>query len=424
MLLWSGHSVSLIGSQVTVLALPLVAAITLGASAWEMGVLVACGRAPYLVLGLPAGVWIDRWPRRKVFMVCALGQAVTLAMVPLAGTADLLSLALLAVVAFVAGAFAVFADIATLSLVPMVVPRDQLTSSQGALETSQSVSQIAGPALAGWLVQVLTAPLAILADAVSFLVAAITMGRIRIQEPSAGKEPGAGMIHQIMAGAGAVFGHRVLRYVTLCTTTHILFFNAFTAVFVLYLVRDLGMSPSVVGAALSAGAVGGVIGSIAAARLSARIGMGRTMTGAIVVAGTGSALVVVARDSSVASVALVAGTQVLMWCALQIYNVLQVPVRYAVTPAAMHGRVNATVRTTVWGTAPLGALIGGLAGNLVGLPTTLIVSGVGAALAAVWLIGTRVTRIDNLDAAMEFGREFSLSPRSGVSRGSGRRPNP
>lgn len=164
MLLWSGHSVSLVGSQVTILALPLIAVITLGASAWQMGVLVAYGRAPYLFVGLPAGVWIDRLPRRQVCLVCAIGQALTLSVVPLADAMGLLTFALLSAVAFVTGAFAVFADIAMLSLVPMVVPRGRLTAGQAAMEASQSVSQVAGPALAGWLVQLLTAPLAVLAD--------------------------------------------------------------------------------------------------------------------------------------------------------------------------------------------------------------------------------------------------------------------
>lgn len=400
MLLWSGHSVSLVGSQVTILALPLIAVITLGASAWQMGVLVAYGRAPYLFVGLPAGVWIDRLPRRQVCLVCAIGQALTLSVVPLADAMGLLTFALLSAVAFVTGAFAVFADIAMLSLVPMVVPRGRLTTGQAAMEASQSVSQVAGPALAGWLVQLLTAPLAVLADALSFVIAASAMARIRIAEQPRHEADRSSMWRQIMSGAGAVFGHRVLRYVTLCTTTHILFFNAFTAVFVLYLVHDLELTPSTVGAVLAAGAVGGLGGTMVAARLSAYIGLGRTMAAAIVVAGLSSALVVVAR--SVSSVVVVAGAQVLMWFTLQIYNVVQVPVRYALTPEIMHGRVNATIRTTVWGMAPLGALLGGTAGNLVGLRTTLVVSGVGAALASCWLIAARITRIRDLEDAISY----------------------
>jgi MFS family permease len=399
LLLWSGQSVSLIGSQVTVVARPLTAALTLGASPWEMGVLAACSRFPYLLFGLPAGVWVDRLPRRPLLIACAAAQTVTLGLIPAAAALGLLSLPLLLAAAFVAGVLAVFADIAGLALVPMVVPRSQFIGGQSALETSQSISQIAGPALSGWLVQALTAPLAILADALSFLISVGTIACVKVRERPVREPDGSGMARQIAAGARAVFGHRVLRYVTLCTTTHIFFYSAFTAVFVLYLARGLGMAPSVLGLTLSAGALGGLIGSMAAARISRRIGLGRALTMAIIVAGLGSSLAAIAHGSSGVSVIEIAGSQVLMWCALQIYNVLQVPVRYALTPKAMHGRVNATIRTTVWGTASLGALAGGLIGDVTGLRATLIVAGAGASLASLWLILTRVTAVHNLDSA-------------------------
>ncbi|SDD67255.1 Transmembrane secretion effector [Actinokineospora iranica] len=385
-LLWAGQSVSLVGSQVTVVALPLVAVVTLGAGAWEMGVLAACGRVPYLLFGLPAGVWVDRLPRKRVLVVCGVGQAVALGVVPAAAVGGVLSLGLLAGVAFVAGVFAVFADIAALALVPLVVPRAQLTAGQGALEVGQSVSQVSGPAVAGWLVQALSAPVAIVADALSFLVSAVTAGGIRVPESAGRAVERDSMARQIAAGARAVFGKRVLRHVTLCTATHIFFYNAFTAVLVLYLVRDLALSPSVLGATLSAGAVGGLAGSAVAARLGARFGSGPTMAAAIVVAGAASCLVVAAGGAVAASVAVVAGSQALMWFAMQVYNVLQVPVRYALTPDHLHGRVNATIRTTVWGLAPLGALAGGLAGDALGVRVSLLGAGIGAAMAALWLV--------------------------------------
>ncbi|MGX7824787.1 MFS transporter [Actinokineospora sp. 24-640] len=397
-LLWSGQSVSLVGSQVTVVALPLVAALSLGAGAWEMGVLAACSRAPYLVFGLPAGVWVDRLPRRRVLMTCVLGQAAVLGLVPAAAGLDVLTLPLLFGVAFAAGALAVFADIASLALVPMVVPRAQLTNGQGALEASASGSQIAGPALSGWLVQALTAPVAILADALSFLVSAVTLSGIRVEERPRDTGAAPSMLRQIAAGGRAVFGPPILRYVTLCTATHIFFFNAFLAVLVLYLARDLGLSPGLLGLTLSAGAVGGLLGSVLASRIGRRFGLGPTMTAAITLAGLGSLPIVLADDASGRSIALVVGSQILLWFALQVYNVHQVPVRYALTEESMHGRVNATIRTTVWGTAPIGALAGGAVGDLVGMRAALLVGGIGAALASLWLIATRVSAVRDLPA--------------------------
>ncbi|SMC50388.1 Predicted arabinose efflux permease, MFS family [Kibdelosporangium aridum] len=389
--MWAGHTVSLAGSQVTVVALPLVAALTLGADAWEMGVLLAFGRAPYLVVGLPAGVWVDRLPRRVVLLGGSLGQALVLGMVPLAAAMGILSLTLLCAVAFLAGVLAVFTDIAGLAFVPVVVPPEQLSSAQGALEVSQSGAQVAGPSIAGWLVQVLSAPLALLADVASFLFSAAMFGAIRVGEPERAAVRDS-MWRQIAGGAKAVFRPRLLRYVTLCTATHILFHNAFTAVFLLYLTRDLALAPSVLGTALAVGAVGGVLGSVAGTRLGTWLGATPAMAVAIVLTGVGIGLVALADN-----VVLVAGAQALMWFALQVYNVLQVPVRYALTPAKIHGSVNATIRTTVWGTAPIGALVGGLLGAVVGLRMTLLLAGIGAATSALWLLGAARSTVSYWD---------------------------
>jgi MFS family permease len=372
---WAGQSVSLVGSQVTVVAVPLVAALALGAGAWEIGVVTACGRLPYLVFGLPAGVWADRLPRRAVAGVCAVGQAVSLGVVPVAAGLDVLSVGLLAAVAAVAGTFAVFGDIAGLALVPMVVPAGQLTRAQGVVEVGQATAQVAGPALGGWLVGAVTAAGAVLADAASFLVAAVTLLWVRVAERP---QAGAGM----WAGVRAVFGHRGLRRVTLCTATQVFWFNAFTVVVLLHLVSALGLSAAQAGLTLSVGAVGGLLGALVAARLGERWGRRRTMVAALLVTGAGQALVAVDQVVIVAVA--------VMWFALQVYNVHQVPVRYEVTPAALHGRVNATIRTAVWGTAPAGALVGGLLGDAVGPRATLVLSGLGVATACLWLTRARV----------------------------------
>ncbi|TQM84824.1 putative MFS family arabinose efflux permease [Saccharothrix saharensis] len=375
LLLWAGQAVSLVGSQVTAVAVPLVAALTLGAGAFEVGVVAACGRVPYLVFGLPAGVWVDRLPRRVVAAVCAVGQAVCLAVVPVAAGLGALTVASLAAVAAVAGTFAVFGDVAGLALVPMVVPAEQRTRAQGAVEVGQATAQVAGPALGGWLVGVVTAAGALVVDAVSFLVAAVTLLWVRVVErPQAGAGVGDGV--------RAVFGHQGLRRVTLCTATQVFWFNAFTVVVLLHLVSALGLSAARAGLTLSVGAVGGLLGALVAARSGERWGRRRTMVVAVLVTGVGQALVAVD--------VLVVGAVAVMWFALQVYNVHQVPVRYEATPAALHGRVNATIRTAVWGTAPAGALVGGLLGDAVGLRATLVLSGLGAATACLWLLRARV----------------------------------
>lgn len=362
LLLWSGQSVSLVGSQVTALALPLVAALTLGASAWEMGVLAACARAPYLVLGLPAGAWVDRLPRRPLLVACALGQAAVLGVVPLADALDVLSVPLLCSVAVGAGAFAVVGDIAMLALVPLVVPADRLTRAQGAFETSQSTAQVAGPALAGWLVAAFGAPVALLADALSFVVSAATVAGIRVREVV---ERGGG----VFAGVRLVFGQRLLRRVTLCTATLMFWVSAFLALLPLHLARD-GLSPGRIGLVLAVGAAGGLVGALVAPRLGEN-----AMPVVVAVAGVGAA-----------GVALHPLTIALMWFGVQIYHVLQVPVRYRLTPAPLHGRVNAAIRTAVWGATPVGALVGGVVAETAGVGTALVVSGAGAGVACLWLV--------------------------------------
>lgn len=362
LLLWSGQSVSLVGSQVTALALPLVAALTLGASAWEMGVLAACARAPYLVLGLPAGAWVDRLPRRPLLVACALGQAAVLGVVPLADALDVLSVPLLCSVAVGAGAFAVVGDIGMLALVPLVVPADRLTRAQGAFETSQSTAQVAGPALAGWLVAAFGAPIALLADALSFVVSAATVAGIRVREVV---ERGGG----VFAGVRLVFGQRLLRRVTLCTATLMFWVSAFLALLPLHLARD-GLSPGRIGLVLAVGAAGGLLGALVAPRLGEN-----AMPVVVAVAGVGAAGVV-----------LHPLTIALMWFGVQIYHVLQVPVRYRLTPASLHGRVNAAIRTAVWGATPVGALVGGVVAETAGVGTALVVSGAGAGVACLWLV--------------------------------------
>lgn len=394
--MWGGQAVSQLGSQVTLLAMPLAAATILGAGAIEMGVLAALGRAPYLLLALVAGVWVDRWSRRRILILANLGLALTLGVVPVTAALGWLSMTALYVVTFVAGALTVFLEIAYLSYVPALVERAHLTRAQGALETSQSLAQLGGPGLGGLLVQVLTAPLAIAADAISFVLSAGTLLVIRAQEPP---RPDAGrpaVAAQIGEGLRLVFGQAVLRAVTLCTTTFILWFSAFSAVFVLFLVRDLSLSPGVMGLVFGCGALGGLLGGLVAPRLGRALGLGRVLTWSIVVAAAGGVLAPLASGSRWAQTVWVCASMAVLWFGQQAYNVHQVPVRYALTPDPAHGRVNATIRFVVWGAAPLGSLLGGLLGAYAGLRPGLLICAAASALGSAWIILSPVRTLRDL----------------------------
>lgn len=241
--LWAGQSVSHLGSQVSLLALPLTAAVLLDAGAVQMGILTALSRAPYLLLGLLVGVWVDRLPRRRSLVAVNLALAVVLAGVPVGALLGWLSLGLLYVVTVMTGALTVFFDIAYLAYVPLLVPSGQRPDAQGMIEVTQSTGQLAGPALGGWLVQTLTAPVAVAMDAVSYLFAAATVAMIPDRGPGPAGTAATGVVAAIRAGVRVVFGQPVLRAVTLATTTMVFWTSATTATLVLYLLRDLRFAP-------------------------------------------------------------------------------------------------------------------------------------------------------------------------------------
>src|ERR671931_2484054 len=242
MRLWTAESVSRRGSQVSLLALPLVAITVLHASTFEGGLLSTAEFAPFILVGLPAGVWVDRLRRRPVLIAGDLGRALALASIPVAYWLDVLSIGQLYAVGFVTGVLTVFFDVAYQSYLPSLVEPEQLIEGNAKLEISNSGASIAGPGLAGGLIQLVTAPLAVLADAISFLASAVFVGAIRRREPPpAGDQDRArargGMRREIAEGLRYVLGHRLLRWIAVTTASANLFSSMITAILVLYLVR-------------------------------------------------------------------------------------------------------------------------------------------------------------------------------------------
>src|SRR5262245_4799512 len=277
--LWAASAISDVGSQVTVVALPLIAALTLQASAWEMGLLSAAGSAPNLLVGLLAGVLVDRLRRRPVLIVTDVGRAILLLAVPLASMAGALRMEILYTVALLTGVLTVMFDIAYLSFLPSLVERERLVEGNSKLEATSSAAQVTGPGLGGLLVGALGAAFAILLDALSFLASAMFIAAMRIREPlPTGAGGRAGMITEIGEGLRVVLTHPVLRVLVGCSATSNLFGRMFLAVYVLYMTRDLGLGPVGVGLVLSTGGVGALVGSLVAERVTSRFGPGPTMT--------------------------------------------------------------------------------------------------------------------------------------------------
>jgi Major Facilitator Superfamily len=257
---WAAQTISVFGDQVSLLALPLAAVLTLDASPGEMGALMALGWLPHLLFSLFAGVWIDARRRRRRFMIAAdLGRAVVLASVPLAAAVGGLTIEQLYAVTFLVGALTVLFDLAYSSFFVAVVPREQVLDANGKLFTSRAASGVAGPSITGFLVQLLTAPVAIAADALSFLASALLLSSIRVEEPPVEGGVGASARRRLVEGARFLVGHPVLRAGIGCAAT-VNFFNFVAwAVLILFMTRELGLSAGTIGLVFGGGAVGSLL---------------------------------------------------------------------------------------------------------------------------------------------------------------------
>jgi MFS family permease len=398
MLLWSGQTVSEVGSAVTQLALPLLAVITLEASTFEVGLLTACTNLAFLVVALPAGAWVDRW-RRKPVLVCGdFGRVVLLGSIPLAQALGVLQLPQLYLVAVLAGVLTVFFDVAYQSYVPMLVEPMELVDANGKIGASQAFGQVAGPSVAGVLIGSIGAAYAIVIDAASFLVSGgLTSAIRRIEDKPEPRPSHRSLRDDIRDGLSFVVGHPILRRIVGCTGTSNFFSSAFLAVEAVFLVRVLGASPGVIGLVFSLGSVGGLIGGAFAGRIARRVDSARVIWMSIVVTGPFQFLAALAIPGW--GVALVGISAFAMSIGGVVYNSAQVSYRQAICPAVLLGRMNASVRFIVWGTMPLGGLAGAIAGALIGVRATVILSAIGQTLAALWLVFSPLFGMRDIPAA-------------------------
>ena len=377
--LWIGETVSQFGTFISQLALPLIAILVVHATTFQVGLLATLEMLAFLVIGLPAGAWVDRMRFRHVLIVNDLIRAAALGSIPLTYAFDALTIGQLYVVALVTGMSTVFFDVAYQSYLPALVDREALVEGNSKLQASESVSQIASPALGGLLIQALTAPYAILVDALSFLWSAAWVTAIRSRPPKPQRKPDRHLGREIAEGLKFVVGNRLLRSIAACTGSSNFFSNVAFPVYYILLARELHLSPGVIGLFTSFAAIGGLLGSLVASRVAQRLGQGPTIWISIAVS-LPSAFVVpfVHRNWTLA---LLAVAQLVMWAAVVVYNITQVSFRQGLTPERLLGRMNATMRFFVWGTIPLGAFVGGVLGTAIGVRATLLVAAIGGTVA-------------------------------------------
>ena len=387
--LWSAETISQFGTQISQLALPLVAILILDASTFEVAVLGTVEFLPFILFTLPAGVWVDRLPRRPILIAGDFGRAVLLLSIPIAYVADVLTLWQLFAVGFLVGICTVFFDVAYQSYLPALVERNHIIEGNSKLEISRSSAQISGPGLAGLLVEIFTAPYAVLVDSISFLGSGLFVLGIRKHEerrPAANVDGEKSRLWtELKEGLRFVLGDPNLRAQAGCTATSNFFSNVVFAVFLVFIVRELELSPGIIGIVFSAGGVGSLVAAFTARRLWNRFGIGPTTIAVGMVWGPANLLMAFAPTGNAAVPVLVVSLLTTGF-AIVVYNIIQVSYRQAICPSRLQGRMNSVMRFIVWGTIPLGALAGGVLGSLVGLRETIAIGAIGGGLAFLWIL--------------------------------------
>jgi len=395
--LWTGQSISELGSQVSQLAIPWLAAVGLHASPIEFSLLGVLGFLPFILFALPAGVWVDRLRRRRILIVGDSARAVLLALIPILWATGVLRIWHLLVLQFAIGVFTVFFDVAYQSYLPALIEREHLVDGNSKLQLTVSVAQVAGPSMSGGLIAAITAPYAIVADAASFVVSTLFMLRMRHRESVPERAVGERhpkMWPQVKEGLRWVLGDARLRSIAGCTGTSNFFGQIVFAIFILYGVRVLRLSSVEIGAVFAVGSCGAIIGALAANRMQKRLGVGHAIVlYAVLFSCAGLAFPLAPRSFPLP--VLMAGFAVLSFASVS-YNITQVSLRQAITPERLQGRMNAAMRWIVWGTIPLGTFAGGVIGQAIGLRAALWVGAVGSLPVFIWVLLSPVRSIKTM----------------------------
>ena len=382
--LWIGDTISQFGTQVSILAIPYIATVLIKASAFEVALLGTIEFLPFLLFTLPAGAWVDRLRRRPILICGDLLRAGALVTIPVAWELGVLTIWQLYLVGFVTGLGTVFFDVAYQSYLPSLVGTEDLVEGNGKLEASRASSQVVGPGIAGGLISLFSAPLAILGDCISYVASAIFVWRIRAPEAHPEAERiAAGMAReplrsQVAAGLRFVVGNPYLRGIAGATSSSNFFGNLGLAVLPVYLYRDLGLSAATVGIIFGLGAIGSLVGALVANRLAGAFGLGRTIIATIFIGGPAGILIPLAPAND--AVPWIVASVFVGGFGSVAYNINQVSFRQAICPPEMQGRMNATMRFLVWGTIPIGAVLGGIVASIIGVHGGIWLGAIGGCL--------------------------------------------
>lgn len=393
-LLWSGQTISELGSRITREGLPLTANLMLNATPGEMALLAIATTLPVVLFGLLIGVWVDRLRRRPVLIIADISRAVLLATIPLAALAGILHIEQLYLVAALVGILSLFFEVANQALLPTLVEHEQIVEGNSKLSTSASLAEIGGPTLAGVLVQLMTAPLALLFDSFSFLVSALSIGLIQVHEPTAFLEEKRQSLWQEMhMGLRLILGHSLLRATTAVLSVRSFVGGTYVTLYGLYVLRQLGIAPVVYGLLVTMGGLGALLGALLAERITRRLGLGLTLLGTTLLSNGILLLTPLAAGPHALVIALLMLGQFAGDFAMEIYLIHALSIRQSLVPERFLGRANASANFLMSGMLMLGALLAGLSGGIVGARLTLLIASiVGLVISSGWLIFARIWR--------------------------------
>ena len=383
--LWTGQTISSIGSRITREGLPMTAVVALGATPFEMGILNGASGVAVVLFGLIAGAWADRMRRRPILIATDFGRAAVLGLVPLLAWLHRLTIPHLYAIGAVAGVLTVLFDVSYQAYLPSLVERENVLEGNSRLALSESVAEIAGPGLTGVLVQWITAPLAILFDAISFLVSALSLLWIRKREagPARAEDPHIG--REIKEGLRVCLQHPVLRALALRTGFGSFFMGFIGSMYILFAMRELKLNAALLGAVISVGGVSALVGAVAAEPVIRRIGYGPSLIASAMLAGCGALLLSLAHGPASVSVAFLVASQCCdaSW---SVFSISDTTIRQSIAPDHVLGRVNSAMLLLFRGMYPAGAFVGGALAEKAGIRATIFAGAVGFIASNLFLI--------------------------------------
>ncbi|TCP55178.1 putative MFS family arabinose efflux permease [Tamaricihabitans halophyticus] len=393
---WAGDTASQFGTYTVQAVLPLLAIGSLGASAFELGLLNAASTFAFLLIGLPVGAWLDRLRRRPVMIIADLSRGLLLLSVPVAAWFDALSMTQLLIVALLVGAGTVFFDIAAQPYLANLIHRQQLPDGFAKLESTRSISEMSAPAMGGWLIQFAGAANAVLSTCVGYFASVLFLFRIKHVETVPERQHTGRLRTEIVEGLRFVFTHPTIRPLVATGATANLFESMLGALLALYLVQELGLSAGVVGLVLASGGLGSLLGALTASWWMRTFGQVRTMWLVLVTVQPLMLLLPLAQPEIGVALAFV-GYIALIY-AVVVYDIAQVSYRQMICPDRLRGRMTATMRFVIWGVLPIGALLGGVVGEWLGVRPAIWISTGGSILSVLWVLCSPLRRMRDVPA--------------------------